>query len=313
MGLAVLAQVTYVAPRTTWFRELSPPGTVAGVQHPRSDVLGGKVSLLGYDLVRNLPPQGETLGLTLYWQALEPLSSDYRAFVQLVAPADGRVLWREEAVLPGGLATSAWRPDLFVRDEHATVLPPTLPAARYQLRVGLYDQAAGHALSTEGGEASVYLQDIQVLYHFPLDVKRFPGRAWYRLGDGATLIGYDFEGKDLRAGQSASLTLFWRTEAPIAERMKRFVHLVSAEGVTVAQWEDWPVEGAYPTDLWLWQHTIADAIELSVPPSALPGEYRLEVGLRDPVTLRRAAVALRGQDPVVGGVVTLPVTVVVRE
>ena len=313
LGIVVWAQLVYIAPRTTWFRESSPPGAVARAQHARADVLGGKVALLGYDLLRNLPPQGESLGLTLYWQPLEQLTADYRAFVQLVTPADGRVVWRTETATPGGLPASAWDPSLYVQDRQRPILPGDLPAARYQVRVGLYDQASGQALTTGEGESSVYLQDIQVLYHFPLDVKRFPGRDWYRFGEQATLLGFDLSRASLSAGETTTLALFWRAEETVARRLKRFVHLVNGDGNIVAQWEGWPVDGTYPTDLWLSQHNIADELTLSVPASAPPGEYHLVVGLRDPDTLERPEVVRRGSEPLPERAVTLPVTVRVTD
>jgi hypothetical protein len=193
-----------------------------------------------------------------------------------------------------------------VEDRHRLELPEHLPAVRYGLRVGLYDPRAQTALPAPDGQMSALLQEVQVVYNEPLDIRRFPGDGWYGFGQEVRLIGYALDRTELAAGESAHLTLFWRAEGPVEERMKRFVHLVNQAGIIVAQWDEWPVGGAYPTDLWLPQHNIADQVTVMVPASAGPGEYTLVVGLYDSTTLARPPVHRRGSERIPDDAVTLP-------
>jgi hypothetical protein len=306
LGVLVVGKAAYLEPHTSLFRQESPPGTVIGAQHPREIIFAGKIALLGYDLERNLPPQGESLNVTLYWQPMGRQSEDYHVFVHLVSLTDGQVIVRSEKAAPGELPTSIWHPALYVEDRHRLELPEHLPAVRYGLRVGLYDPRAQTALPAPDGQMSALLQEVQVVYNEPLDIRRFPGDGWYGFGQEVRLIGYALDRTELAAGESAHLTLFWRAEGPVEERMKRFVHLVNQAGIIVAQWDEWPVGGAYPTDLWLPQHNIADQVTVMVPASAGPGEYTLVVGLYDSTTLARPPVHRRGSERIPDDAVTLP-------
>jgi len=178
--------------------------------------------------------------------------------------------------------------------------------------VGLYDPEAGVPLQTAQGGGSAFLQDIQVLYRAPLNVKRFAGDDWYRFGENIYLLGFDLERSQVRAGGTTSLALFWRADAPSSQAMKRFVHLVAPNGGIVAQWDEWPVNGLYPSDRWLPQHIIADEILVKVPYSAAPGQYKLVVGLYDGETLERPLVFQKGTGEVSDRAVVLPVPLIVR-
>ncbi|NPV09156.1 MAG: hypothetical protein HPY83_14500 [Anaerolineae bacterium] len=309
LGLLVVAKVAYLEPHTMLFRLQSPPGTVLRTQHPLEVIFAGRIALLGYDLERSLPPQGEPLSVVLYWQPLGGLAEDYHVFVHLVSLADGQVVVRSEKAAPGGVPSSKWHPALYVEDRHRLPLPQDLLPVRYALRVGLYDPRAEAELVGPGGETSVVLQEVQVLYNRPLDIRRFPGKEWFGFGEKVRLLGFDLDRTELAAGQSAELTLYWRAEARVSERLKRFVHLVNGSGTIVAQWDEWPVAGAYPTDLWLPQHNIADPVTVTVPASAGPGEYTLVVGLYDAESLTRPEVRRRGTERVPGDAVVLPLVV----
>jgi uncharacterized membrane protein len=95
----------------------------------------GKMELRGYDVAQN----GAELTVTLYWQALAPMSQDYTVFVHLfdaagqkVAQHDGQPTW--EVSLP----TSTWQPGELLQDKHALPLPANLPAGQYRLQTGVY-------------------------------------------------------------------------------------------------------------------------------------------------------------------------------
>ncbi|MCA9989522.1 MAG: hypothetical protein KDE29_00825, partial [Anaerolineales bacterium] len=51
---------------------------------------GGQIALIGYDAPAEARP-GETIPITLYWQAQQPLQINYQVFVHLLLP-DGRTL-----------------------------------------------------------------------------------------------------------------------------------------------------------------------------------------------------------------------------
>ena len=81
--------------------------------------------------------------------------------------------------------------------------------------------------------------------------------------------------------QNLNLSLYWRSEAPLPVDYTTFVHLRNEAGETVAQQDQPPLGGVYPTSLWDPGEIIADEITLTLPPELPPGEYSLVVGLYD--------------------------------
>jgi hypothetical protein len=112
--------------------------------------LGGQIELVGYRLVpgANEPVgPGETLALTLYWQALEPVGANYTVFVHLADP--GEQIWGQHDGQPvqGTFPTSHWLPGELVVDQHQIEIGPQTPAGSYQLLAGMYDSSSGQRLT----------------------------------------------------------------------------------------------------------------------------------------------------------------------
>lgn len=101
------------------------------------------IQLLGYSVDTGTVAPGDTLVLTLYWQALAPLEEDYTVFVHLLGehnPATNGPLWAGQDGQPDGgrYPTSAWRPGQVVLDVHRLGVPADTAAGEYQLETGLY-------------------------------------------------------------------------------------------------------------------------------------------------------------------------------
>jgi hypothetical protein len=108
--------------------------------------LGDKVALLGYDLEVKEAKPGDTLHLTLYWQAQREMDEEYTVFVHLVdeegtiwGQKDG---WPEEGFYP----TSFWDPGEVVRDRYDLVIDPQAPPGLLRVEVGLYLAETGDRL-----------------------------------------------------------------------------------------------------------------------------------------------------------------------
>jgi hypothetical protein len=101
------------------------------------------VRLLGYSLDRDDVVPGETVNVTLYWQALTPLGEDYTVFVHLLGehnPVTGGPLWAGHDGQPDGghYSTGRWQPGEVMLDVHPLAVPPEAPPGEYELEVGLY-------------------------------------------------------------------------------------------------------------------------------------------------------------------------------
>jgi hypothetical protein len=112
--------------------------------HPRNAELGDAIVLLGHDLSPDSPRPGETMQVSLYWQALRPLETEYHSFIHLL-DADGHRVAQSDRQ-PGGVyyPTTLWQPGERLRDDHLLTIPADAPEGVYSLLAGMY------ALSDDG-------------------------------------------------------------------------------------------------------------------------------------------------------------------
>jgi hypothetical protein len=129
----------------------------------RLDVqLGEFAALLGFDLARDRLAPGESIDLTLYWQARAETELSFKVFVHVLDAAD-RVVAQADAVPLGGLRpTTGWLPGEIIADRYTLVLPGDLPAGHYQLVTGLYDPETGTRVLTSAGRDAIPLANLEV-------------------------------------------------------------------------------------------------------------------------------------------------------
>jgi hypothetical protein len=108
-----------------------------------------------------------------------------------------------------------------------------------------------------------------------------PSTPQVTFGDRISLIGAAVDPTTVAPGESVTLTLLWRVEAPTAVDHNLFVHAVAADGRTVAQFDGPPLGGSYPTDRWRPGERILTAIPLSLNADLTPGPIALRTGWYD--------------------------------
>jgi hypothetical protein len=109
----------------------------------------GPFRLTGYRLGEARP--GETLQVALRWQARESRPEPaYTVFVHLTDDQGRLVAQHDGPPQDGAYPTSIWSAGDEIGDVHAIPLPASLPAATYQVRVGLYEPATGRRLPASG-------------------------------------------------------------------------------------------------------------------------------------------------------------------
>jgi hypothetical protein len=173
----------------------------------------------------------------------------------------------------------------------------------YQLQVSLYRPADLARLLTLDEEAvpveetlSAWVKVKPSLEPGQLSIQH-PRQA--NLGDQVTLLGYDVSPEVVRPGQTLDLTLYWQARRQMSEDYTVFTHLVAAGGRMVAQQDNQPAEGRYPTSAWDAGEIVVDQYRLTVAPDAPGGEYHLEVGMYLLSTLERLKIVggdEKGQD-----------------
>jgi hypothetical protein len=146
------------------------PATTARPPSPQVPLeanLDNQVRLLGYDLEGQFMA-GDTLHLSLFWEALSPPSKDYTVFVHLMGE-DGQI-WGQQDSQPvtGYYPTSRWTQGEFIRDQYHLTIKEGAPAGLYTLQVGMYDASTSLRLPVLD-EEGLPVGDTVVLGNFPLE------------------------------------------------------------------------------------------------------------------------------------------------
>jgi 4-amino-4-deoxy-L-arabinose transferase-like glycosyltransferase len=259
------------------------PGPIA---HPLEANFAGQAALLGYDLPRQRIQAGEQLPLTLHWQALRAIGADLITFNRLLDQRQD-VWGGQDRRVRGVYTTFLWAPGEIVTDPFFIQVDPETPDGIYHLAVGLY-LPVGQAPVSLPLLVDGHLTDVGQVTIGPIKVGGPPPGLTLAsaapqvslnqpFGDAPnlTLLGYDLE----TARDAASIKLYWRSEAPLMTDYTTFVHVLDEAGGVVAQKDQPPLGGAYPTSLWDTGEIIADEIVVPLLPHLPAGDYRLAVGL----------------------------------
>lgn len=132
VALSEHVQVVDDAARFGTVTLLTPEGTTP---NPLVVDFDDGVTLVGYRFNHRRVAPGDTLAVTLYWQARQPITGDYTIFVHLLD---------EELQMYGGsddqptLPTPTWFVDTVIEDEHTFVVPDSAVPGVYQIELGLY-------------------------------------------------------------------------------------------------------------------------------------------------------------------------------
>jgi len=118
---------------------LRPRENGTGLPNPRRDNFDHRIALRGYDLSgRRLHP-GETLTVTLYWEALARMAEDYTVFVHVIDLETWTIYGGSDAAPANWTRpTSSWEAGEVVADAHTLTLDPETPPGVYTVEVGVY-------------------------------------------------------------------------------------------------------------------------------------------------------------------------------
>ncbi|HLF29392.1 MAG TPA: glycosyltransferase family 39 protein [Anaerolineae bacterium] len=264
-------------------RAAQPPDPGALVIGTQLDAFAHEgLMLLGASLETPKVSQGAPLFFTLFWRAEKALDD---------VPVEIRLLGIGETatggLTTGGSATGVasytltttapvnntypfdqWLPGEVVADRYGLRVPADAPAGAYTLEVRV---GPGEWI----GFGSVRVEATQ--RHFGVPPIEHPLHATF--GAQIELLGYDLDRNTLQPGGAITLTLVWRAVKSPDTDYTVFTHLLDAAGVQRGGKDSPPVNGAYPTSLWIADEVIADTLVIPLNADAPPGEYTLEIGL----------------------------------
>jgi len=136
----LLSSIRVLKPKT-------PPALEALQLEHRLEIDFGPLRLLGYNLSKlgfEHGPQaplypGDTLHLTLFWQAREKPKSEILLTIELTDSRGESVARRETSPVEGGYPPTSWEQGEIVRDQHYLLIPSPSPSGRYRLLLGVKD------------------------------------------------------------------------------------------------------------------------------------------------------------------------------
>lgn len=157
--------VVLIDPNTQQQIAQVPVGSVLVVDRPRqfkipsmersvNATFGGKATLIGYELTPAVARPGESLHLTLYWQAVSPTDTSYTVFAHLID--HGQQIWGQIDSVPGKgtVPTTGWVPGEVIVDPCEIPVGVGTPEGAYRIEVGLYNAANGQRLAVTDGEGN---------------------------------------------------------------------------------------------------------------------------------------------------------------
>jgi hypothetical protein len=255
------------------------PPSFRPFQHAQDVKFGDQILLLGYDVNNDHVRQDGKLRINLYWQALRRMKEDYTIYLKLVN--DVYHIWGQQDSRPvwDGSFTNTWEPGQVVGDKRELEVLPGTPPGLYRIEVILRDLHSGRTLEPEGG-GSVLLGPVEVPRRemSSIDHLGIEKSLKTNLDNKVQLLGYNIE-SGFRPGDNIHLTLFWQCLEEMEQSYTVFIHLLDAQDNIVAQKDNPPVDGFYPTIKWEAGEIVRDQYDLVIPSDVPPGEYRLKVGM----------------------------------
>jgi len=274
------------------FRYIAPayarPARITLEQVPPSmqdlDVyVGDQMFLLGYELREDGAQVGQDLNVRLYWLATRAMRRDYAFRVSLLG-RQGEVIGKVDTYPgDGNYPTRLWLPGEVVSDDYTlSIAREALVPTAGLVRVEVYtwpDRKHLPLTDTQGRDLG---HDVEVARVRIVPSKEVPYQPQQSLqanfADRIMFIGYDLYPRTPSAGDSWEIVLHWKAQARVFQDYTVFIHLIDSAGKKVAQLDEQPLGGDYPTHFWQTGESIRDAHRLQLPAHLPTGDYHLEMG-----------------------------------
>ena len=117
----------------------APATAIPTPQHPLAIDLTDSLHLLGYDAAVTSPHQQTTVRLTLHWQVLAPVGTDYKVSARLLDGEEKQIAQVDDVPVHNTYPTSRWKTGETVADVYDLTVPPGTPPGPYRLLVILYE------------------------------------------------------------------------------------------------------------------------------------------------------------------------------
>lgn len=136
-----------------WLHDQSRGFVKEGIDIPLQVNFGDQIMLIGADIDQAIVKPGDSIDVTLYWKAIQPMEINFQSFVHFLAE-DGFLKTQDDKLNPGDFPTGQWPLDKYVLDQYDLLIPAdTLP--------GTYTVNAGLWVSDEGWRLPIIVEEGQ--------------------------------------------------------------------------------------------------------------------------------------------------------
>jgi hypothetical protein len=251
------------------------------IARPYEADFGGGIRLLGWDVSSTDARPGDSLHLSLLWEAQRSMQADYEVRLWLIDELGQP--GSEVRVPPAGsqYPTSQWRAEEVLRGQYDLTVDAATQAGTYSLALGLLGESGQRMQISDLSLGTLTVSGRQRLFELPPAVQH-PVQA--ELGEQIRLLGYDLPQRDVSPGDVVPLTLYWQALRRMDTSYTVFTHLLDDQSRIWGQQDNLPVQGTYPTTGWLPGEVIVDQYQIPVRHDALSGRYQIEIGVYDAAT-----------------------------
>lgn len=277
--LAVLVLFGYLAPAYA-----RPPklAQTAEIPNPVDAHFDNLATLLGYDISTPTLRPGEALDVELFWEVNAQPPGDYLLFVHLMDEVQTMVAQRDTHPGLGSFPSSQWRPgDRFVEEIRLHIPETAYAPGKSTLSVGLYDPKAYRlAVFNDEGQLLGDTFELTSIELLPLEDK-FPNTQNQNFNGELRLVGYEFDKREAKVGQSIQVDLYWEALKSLEADYIVQVRLMDEDGKIWATDDGRPDGENSPTNSWKEGEIIRDTHILRVEPGTPNGRYPVVVSMID--------------------------------
>ncbi len=253
---------------------------------PLEITLGSILTLAGAENVGSSVRAGDALDVVLFWRAEKRIASNLATSLRLVGSGNENWAQVDEWPLGSLMLTSAWPPAGVVRQPVRLQVPAGTPPGDYELQLAVYDPANGAVLNPPEGPRAVPGVGLRL------------GRVTVTASEGRRCAGWprpqaafgalrleraEVAPVTYRAGGHLPLALYWRSCPPgkaASESYEVVLRLRDGRGRVVAEKQEPPMEGRYPSSSWPVGVEVRDRHSLPLPGNLSAGIYRLSVAIK---------------------------------
>lgn len=259
-----------------------PP--VSDQRHPPTSyvrIFDDIIALRGYHLHNNTVQPGQTVNITLYWQAIQPTQQNASIFIHVLGHNERIVAQRDTFPARGLVPTTRLTPGMMWYEHYQIKIPElALTPDQFSIALGVYDSQSGQRVpvydseETYQGEMVIFASG-RIIRH-DTDI---PNKIHVQFGDSILLEGYHVNDTMVQRGDKLHIMMYWTAVEKPEIDYTVSVQLIDAQWNKAGQNDSWPMDGNAPTSSWEKGTTLVETRDIPISPECHPGVYDLRLTL----------------------------------